>query len=169
MFQKDKSTANVVDGKLILSLPDALSPVVWQMDLNEVSEAALEIRDEKIAGRAVYVLALKTKDPEDKNIAAFEKQADAHRALMATAGALKSAQGQIRNGGAATAGNSAPIRHNGSGMKWLFILLFIAFLFGLIMLMQNLSLQTPGSVQAFRIIAVASTRAISKWCSDVCG
>ena len=39
-----QSSARVVDGKLILSFPHALTPVVWQMDLSQTKASALEVQ-----------------------------------------------------------------------------------------------------------------------------
>ena len=51
MGHKNKTSAKVVEGKLILSCPGAEIPVVWQMDLNEAKACAFEVQcDEKANG-----------------------------------------------------------------------------------------------------------------------
>ena len=50
------SSAKVVDGALILSLPDAVSPVVWRMELDDVKAASLGIEPKD---NNVYVLTMK--------------------------------------------------------------------------------------------------------------
>ena len=45
--QTTQSIANVVDGKLILSLPEAATPVIWQMDLEQAQSCALEVKEDK--------------------------------------------------------------------------------------------------------------------------
>ena len=41
------STIKIVDSKLILSLPTAQMPVVWQMDLDKAQSAAFTIKENK--------------------------------------------------------------------------------------------------------------------------
>lgn len=88
---QSKSSARVVDNKLILSFPHALSPVVWQMDLEKTNMAALEVfEDEK---KKNYALILKRPENENQNIAAFESREDAVDAMMQASYALENAQG----------------------------------------------------------------------------
>lgn len=96
--KKEESTAsaNVVDGKLILSFPDAVSPVLWQMELAEAKASALEVAAGKEEGQ--HALILKTAKGEKIDIATFTSRADAVAGLMAAANALENAQGQIRSG-----------------------------------------------------------------------
>ena len=89
------SSARVVDGKLILSLPEALNPVVWQMDLGQVKVSALEVREGK-SGDNTFSLVLKTPRGDDIDIAPFAGRDEAVSALMAVSGALENAQGKIR-------------------------------------------------------------------------
>ena len=93
-FASNPATARVVDGKLILSLPHALTPVVWQMDLTQARSSALEVRENKTQGS--FVLVLKTPRGDDTEIAPFAARTDAIEALMAVSRALEKAQGQIR-------------------------------------------------------------------------
>ena len=46
MAAKYTSSAKIVDGILVLSLPDAIHPVVWQMELGQSKSSALEIREQ---------------------------------------------------------------------------------------------------------------------------
>jgi hypothetical protein len=89
---KNNSSARVVDGKLILSYPDALTPVVWQMDLATAKASALEVREVKNN----FVLTLKTMKGETADIAPFATKDEAVAALMAASSALQNAQGNIR-------------------------------------------------------------------------
>jgi hypothetical protein len=84
------SSAKVVDGALILSLPDAISPVVWRMDLGSVKSSALEVRDQK---DGTYMLTLKNPRDDVHNIAPFAEKAIAVRALMAVSHALEHGHG----------------------------------------------------------------------------
>ncbi len=86
-----KSSADVVDGKLILSFPNATSPVVWQMDLQGHKASALEVK----AQDDTAVLLLKTAKGETIEIAAFATHEDAVDGLMKASNAMKNASGQI--------------------------------------------------------------------------
>ena len=92
-MNKNKSSANVVDGKLILSFPGAVTPAVWQMDLNEAKASALEIidQDEEQAS-----LVLKTPRGETIEVSRFTSRDAALKALRAVSKALENAHGQIR-------------------------------------------------------------------------
>ena len=56
MTEKLIPSAKIVDGILILSLPDALRPVVWQMELSQSRTSALEVREHE---DGTYHLTLK--------------------------------------------------------------------------------------------------------------
>lgn len=88
------SSASVVDGKLILSLPDAATPVVWQMDLEQARSSALEVREDAKTGR--FTLTVKTPKGESVDIAAYDEKSGAVQALMVTSKALANAHGKIR-------------------------------------------------------------------------
>lgn len=96
-MKKLKSNAHVVDGKLILSLPGAMTPVLWQMDLNDAKASALEIK--KTNDDEQHALTLKTPRGEAVSIADFDNRNDALSALMMISKALEKAGGQIRNHG----------------------------------------------------------------------
>lgn len=87
-----ESTASVVDGHLILSLPDAINPIVWKMELGSVKSSALEVR--KTPDNS-FLLLLKTAKGDVHDIAPFEEKEKAVKALMAVSHALKNAQGQM--------------------------------------------------------------------------
>lgn len=106
--QAHTSSASVVDGKMILSCPHALNPVLWQMDLTQARASALEIQGaahkegEMTTGES-FLLVLKTPRGENVEIARFALREHALDALMAAARALENAQGQIRAGAAGDA------------------------------------------------------------------
>ena len=125
--------ATVVDGKLILSLPGALSPVVWQMDLAQAKASALEVLHDEQTGQ--YGLHLKTAKGEKIEVAAFAGRAEAVEGLMAAADALASAHGQIRaapdSGDIAATKPYQPVRprpKNARG-KWIAAALALVILF----------------------------------------
>jgi hypothetical protein len=94
LLQKNnqKTRANVVDGKIILTCPNAQTPVVWQMDLTEASASALEVRNE--GGQSV--LMLKTLKGKEATIAVFDTREKALDVLMAASHALQNAHGKMR-------------------------------------------------------------------------
>ena len=98
------SSASVVDGTLILSLPDALAPVVWRMDLGHVKSSALEVRDQS---DGTFMLTLKTPREDIHNIAPFATRAQAVRALMAVSRAMEQGHGQIKPAAALPANDDA--------------------------------------------------------------
>lgn len=109
---QNNSSARVVDGKLILTYPEALNPVVWQMDLAQAKASALEVRETPKGAS----LVLKTAKGETVEIAPFATKGEAIEALMAAARALEGAHGQIRPAAATNSADnasSAPIKkHN---------------------------------------------------------
>lgn len=144
MAKKDSglliSSASVVDGKLILSLPDAATPVVWQMDLEQAKSSALEVREDTKTGR--FALALKTQKGETVDIASYEEKTSAVQALMVTSRALENAHGKIRPAAAnsqdaapgapryAAQGGFAPAQpQNSSKASAILAVLLIVFLF----------------------------------------
>ncbi|MFA5593353.1 MAG: hypothetical protein WC989_08585 [Micavibrio sp.] len=131
-----QSSARVIDGNLILTLPDALNPVVWRMELNSVKASALELR----AGNENSVtLILKTPKGETHEIAPYDNKEAAMKALMKVSKALESAEGKITQpqSGAPQPGyqNNGPApKQSGAGNsgKWLLALggiLLVIFLF----------------------------------------
>jgi hypothetical protein len=92
--QTAQSSAAVVDGKLILTFPDAITPVVWQMNLDQAQSAALEVQEDK--KRKVFAFVLKDTKGESVEIAPFEEKSQAVHALMMASQALQNAHGKIR-------------------------------------------------------------------------
>jgi hypothetical protein len=89
------SSAKVVDGTLILSLPDAITPSVWRLDLGNVKASALEVREKD---QNLYGLVLSTPKGDVHDIAGFDDKNRAVCALMAVTKALEQAHGQIKPG-----------------------------------------------------------------------
>lgn len=120
---KHRASARVVDGKLILSFPDAVTPVLWQMDLHEAKASALTVSPSSASGTNA-LLNLKTVRGESTQIAEFSSKEDAVAALMVISQALENAQGQIRPAPhAANDYEGKPLlatyrQKKGSGWKW---------------------------------------------------
>lgn len=105
MADKYVSTAKVIDGILILSLPDAVSPVVWQMELGQSKSSALEIRE---TDNDQFVLTLKTPRQDVLDIATYANRDLAIKALLVTSAALEKGRGQLKASPAAGA-NAYPL------------------------------------------------------------
>lgn len=142
----DDANASVVDGKLILSFPEALTPIVWQMDLSDAKSSSFEV----IGDGDNFALVTKKQGAQKKeNIAPFPTKDQAIAALMATSSALKNGHGHIHPTGAAQPSQAVPqqVYHmppqagsgKGSAGKWIvaiLCLLVIGFLFIMILNMQ---------------------------------
>lgn len=91
---KSNASASVVDGKLILSFPHALTPVVWQMDITQAKSSALEVL--KAEKDEIYTLTLKTQKGEKVEIASFDSREQAINGLMAASKALEAGHGNMQ-------------------------------------------------------------------------
>lgn len=87
------ASARVIDGMLIMSLPQAITPVVWRMELGHVRSSALEVRKQD---GGIFMLVLKTPKSDVSDIAPFDNRGRAVQALMAVSRAMEQAQGQLR-------------------------------------------------------------------------
>ncbi|HEY0901136.1 MAG TPA: hypothetical protein VGD95_03330 [Micavibrio sp.] len=87
------ASASVVDGTLIIALPQAITPVVWRMELGHVRASALEVRAQE---NGVYMLTLKTPKGDVHDIAPFSSRGQAVQALMSVSRAMEQAHGQMR-------------------------------------------------------------------------
>ena len=143
------SSASVVDGTLILSLPDAISPIVWRMDLGSVRASAIEVRNND---DATFTLALKTPHGNVNDIAKYDRRGRAVTALMAVTRAMEHAHGQIRPvaNDADTASRLLPVpagpRRSVSGAKrgnknWLGAVVALALVGILFLFMTNMGPQ----------------------------
>lgn len=83
------SSAKVVDDTLIISLPDAKSPIVWRMDLGHIKSTALEVSETQDG--ASYVLGMRSDKKETQEIAPFDSKEKAVNALMAITKAMENA------------------------------------------------------------------------------
>ena len=97
-------SAKIVDGTLVLSLPNAVSPVVWRMDLGKTKSSAIEVREDE----NLYSLVLKTPQADIYKIARYESKLPATQALICIMEAMSKAQGQFGTA-PETAGNRLPV------------------------------------------------------------
>lgn len=142
----DDANASVVDGKLILSFPEALTPIVWQMDLSDAKSSSFEVIND---GDNFALVTKKQGAQKKESIAPFPTKDQAIAALMATSSALKNGHGHIHPTGAAQPAQAVPqqVYHmpsqagpgKSSAGKWIvaiLCLLVIGFLFVMILNMQ---------------------------------
>lgn len=101
------SSAKVINDTLVLSLPDAKSPIVWRMELGSIKAAAFELQEKD----SDYLLIMKTPKGEPQQIAPFDNRAKALRALMSASQAMEQAQTLSKNAandGGGVAGAASP-------------------------------------------------------------
>lgn len=145
-----KSTGKVVDGKLILSFPGALRPVVWQMDFAHVKASALEVQEKE----NIFALVLKTPKGENVEIAPFDTKDEAVKGLLVASKALEGAQGKIRLTAPATAGTSQPQPMAGTPAEdkksggWIAPVLGVLMLVILLFIWGTMSPQVPASLSS---------------------
>lgn len=121
-----KSNVSIVDGKLILSLPEAETPVVWQMDIDAAKSAAFTVEEDK--KQKLFYLTLKADDGKEQKIAPFKEKDGAVAVLMETSSILQNAHGKIKHTAANT---NAPVEKQDKGEKMggvLAVLLIVALL-----------------------------------------
>lgn len=82
-----KATANVIDGVLIVSMPNAETPAVWRFDLSQVSIGGVEIRNDE--GR--FILGARNARGELQDIAAYPTRESATQALTEITAAMMNA------------------------------------------------------------------------------
>ncbi|HEU4838604.1 MAG TPA: hypothetical protein VFS88_04245 [Micavibrio sp.] len=150
-----ESSAKVVDGTLIISLPDALNPIVWRMELGSVKASALEVRP---SNEATFMLSLKTPKGEVHDVAPFDSRERAVKALMRVSSALQNASGKMTIApslvtvpGVSTAQDvpSGPALSdtNSSPLKWLIALGCVVVVIFLFSKMSNLAQEYAVSKQ----------------------
>jgi len=156
LTNKKKSSASVVDGKLILSFPEAITPVVWQMDLNKAKASALEVQERK----GGYTLVLKTPKGENLEIAPFDNRKKAVDGLIAASHALQNAYGQINPQGISNENTPSFSYPNQAKKKKIFpILASILVLFFLYWIWSAISLQ---NIDGYQTTNVQNTSDASK-------
>lgn len=146
LSNKNASSAKVVDGNLIISLPDAINPVVWRMELGSVKASALEVR----ANDNNFLLALKTPKGDVHDIAPFDSRDKAVQALMNVSHALHHAEGkmQVSSGTMSTPAVSAPASSAGGVIKTIIVILAILallYVLALFIVPSSSGPDTPGA------------------------
>lgn len=92
-----KNEVRIAGGKLILSLPEAEAPVVWQMDLSGAQASSFTVSEDK--KKKVFSLVSKTQNGEEDVVAVFKEKDQAVDILMQTSGALQGASVDVAGSG----------------------------------------------------------------------
>jgi hypothetical protein len=154
MAKKLLSSAKVVDGVLILSLPNAVTPALWQMELGQSKSSALEVREQT---DGTFMLVLKTPRQDVQDIAPFAAREDAVEALLAVAAAMEKAHGQLRQPQIVQAGPDSagthhtylpaivphPLHTHPHRHRWIKIALGVLIVLGLIFFVTRPSPRAP--------------------------
>ncbi len=89
MTKTTDSNINIIGNKLIISLPSAQMPVVWQMDLEQAQSASFTIKEDKKAKS--FALISKIQNEEASEIARFSDKQVSVDILMEISNALQNA------------------------------------------------------------------------------
>ena len=119
--------AKIVESTLIVSLPNAISPIVWRWDLSDVKASAMEIVEENNA----YKIVLKLPKGQPQDIASFANRDEAMDALMKVSKALE-LSGPLKSQSSKIANDE-----NTSGSKIWVGLAVILLIFGLFLWMGS--------------------------------
>jgi hypothetical protein len=84
-----KSSAKVADGRLILTLPDAQTPVIWIMDLNEATTSVLRIESDQ---QNLHVIKKLNGKSAADTVGVYASREKAEAALQKASKALAKAQ-----------------------------------------------------------------------------
>lgn len=142
----NNNAASVTDGKLILTFPNAVSPVVWQMDIEKATSCAFEIQEDK--KKKCFDLIQKSDAQEKTVIASFEDKDTAVKALMSASTALQSGSGRPDKQKSSHTDNNAATKKTGGEGKtvailsvFLIVLLIIVWMVSVPIGKNNLSEQ----------------------------
>lgn len=169
IFKSQQSSAEVVDGYLILSLLDAIEPVVWRMSLEKIGAAAFEIKSEESG--TLSKLILKPKKGTAEIIASFSEKEGAVQALKKASMALQNkAQASFTpvptpDGGAdknnKTVKIAASTQHipKKEGQRWWLVIVGIILVGGLYYYLNTLIPNTTTNFQGAQNIAAPNNNA----------
>jgi phosphate/sulfate permease len=121
------TSANVVDGYLILSLLNAQEPKIWRMALEKIGTASFEIKQEKDS--TVTKLILKPKKGAAEIIASFDINEKAIEALTLAANALQHKETAPSKLDSITTNQDNAI--SSESPKWVIVLLGLFIVIGL--------------------------------------
>lgn len=150
LFNKKEivSSAEVVDKHLILSLPNAVEPIVWRMQLDKIGTASFEIKKAKKDG--IYNLVLKAKKGTAETIAPFSDKEQALNALIHASEALQKPEVTNNNIVSNNDNNNPAPKHGNNSKKgsnkWLYLFLGFLAVIGLYIFMTK---QLPNKINDF--------------------
>lgn len=136
------TSARVVDGTLIISLPQAITPVVWRMELGHVRASALEVRQQD---GNIHVLTLKTPKGDVHDIAPFGTRGKAVQALMSVSRAMEQAHGQMRAAAPLSANDTMSAPAEPAKGRFITGLIGTVLLLGLIAVFMNTTGSNPST------------------------
>lgn len=141
------SSAEVVDKHLILSLPNAIEPIIWRMSLDKIGTASFEIKPTK--NNDAYRLVLKPQKGAAEVIAPFSTKEKALEALLNASDALQS-PAVNNNSNTKKMKQNAPVNQSGelnnNNKKWLYLFIAAIVVIGLYYFMMA---QIPKTVDNF--------------------
>ncbi len=150
MTKETPTNVTIVDRKLILSLPNAQMPVIWQADLEKAQSSAFTIQEDKKA--KTFVLILKTKGEEVDEIAHFDNKQASVDVLMEISQALQGAHGQIKPNDIVSNSNAQAVpassnntRDNKIGAILSLVLVLVLILIWVIFASNNVNLGKHGA------------------------
>ncbi len=143
------SSAEVVEKHLILSLPNAIDPVVWRMALTKIGTASFEVKPVK--GKENYKLVLKPKKGAAELIAPFETKDEALEALVHASNALQRPEGEVAVAASTEASKNSNVQiqsrtHKPNSKKWFYLLAGFLLVIGLYLYLAS---QIPNRVSDF--------------------
>ena len=132
-----KSRASVAGDRLIMTFPDAVTPVTWQLDLKNANGSAIELEADKTGA---FSLVSKQGQKAKQTIAKFDSRGKAVRALMSTTDAIEKGVKQLSYAqhNAAQAGQVPPaviVKNSsvlGSVMKGVLTTLLVVIVLGIL-------------------------------------
>ena len=83
------SSAKVADGRLVISMPDAETPVIWIMDLNDAETAVLRLEVDK---QGLNVIKKHGGKGVAETVAVYRSRSKAERAMIKASKALENAR-----------------------------------------------------------------------------
>lgn len=140
--QNNSVTATVADDHLVLSLPNAIEPIIWRKSLEKIGSAIFEVK--KAAGKETFNLTLKKTKASSEIIASFDNKDDAVTALNAASNAFHG-RGTSHNTAISSTITPAtvPAQSQGqqnpdnNGQKWILAAIAAAIVIGLYIYMMN--------------------------------
>jgi hypothetical protein len=144
-FCKNSSGVKVVDGKLILSFPQATRPVLWHMDLGQTKTCSFEIREGEKEGDG-FSLIMKKEGDQAQEIASFNDPDTATEALISVGSALEKNRGFIPAPAMGQEGYGAS--QGGGALKFIGTIAGVIILLFLIGSLMSLAPKAPQSIRS---------------------